>query len=214
MRLGESPVFPCLQTFSKWVLLRIKITGYEMEVTTNELKAMVDTSVLAKALGISSRRVQQLTRDGTITAYTLIGTHHRYDLLASIREYITYQNERAAEGEDKRQLAADKMRADIAYITSQAQYTRLKVRRLKDECITMAQARADLLEFKPAFVSYARGIPAALIRTLTDLLPGVDHQDLLDDVEATIGAEIELMLKDFDRIFDRILDTPKHGLMV
>ena len=58
-------------------------------------KNMVDAKVIATLFGLTVRRIQQLTQDGVL-ATEQVGKQRRYDLLTTVRRYIAYLQEKAA----------------------------------------------------------------------------------------------------------------------
>ena len=91
-------------------------------------KHYCDSKVLAQVFGVSVRRIQQLTQDGTIeTIDTEYGK--KYDLFPTILHFAKYQSDKLKnKGGSKREeeLKMQKLEAEIALKESQGELHRYK----------------------------------------------------------------------------------------
>lgn len=128
----------------------------------NNDKNLVSTTELAVLFGLTDRRIQQLTADGTITAEVVTVNGHqvrRYDLLPTVHDYVKILQDKAAGREQKKQfesMAEEKMQAEIDYKRAKAKIAELELdeiegrmhrsedveRMTTDLCLTI---RSDLL---------------------------------------------------------------------
>ena len=91
-------------------------------------KAMYSAKALAKLLGLTERRVQQLTKEGVIPAVSSAGGYG-YELAPAVQAYIAYVKAGAqskVSSEREQALKQQKLEADIALKESQSELHRLK----------------------------------------------------------------------------------------
>ena len=73
--------------------------------SNNTNAKLVDSKTIAAIFGVDPRRVQQLAKEGIITA-TKEGHANRYDLLPTIQKYIKYLSDKATGRDAPRPRAA------------------------------------------------------------------------------------------------------------
>lgn len=102
-------------------------------------KNYVKTEVIAQVFQVTTRRVQQLTQDGTISTETTTESGRRvkrYDLLPTIMKYIKYLADKAYGREEKKsaaELAEDKLKEDIKYKKNRAEKIGLELKELQGQ---------------------------------------------------------------------------------
>lgn len=102
-------------------------------------KNYVKTEVIAQVFQVTTRRVQQLTQDGTISTETTTENGRRvkrYDLLPTIMKYIKYLADKAYGREEKKsaaELAEDKLKEDIKYKKNRAEKIGLELKELQGQ---------------------------------------------------------------------------------
>lgn len=80
---------------------------------------LVDSKTIAAIFGVDPRRVQQLAKEGVITA-TKDGHANRYDLLPTIQKYIRYLSDKANGREpSKKDSEIEARRLDLAGLREQ-----------------------------------------------------------------------------------------------
>lgn len=108
---------------------------------------MVDSKTIAALFSMTDRRVQQLTKEGIITA-TKEGNANRYDLLPTIQKYIKYLSDKAngkelskkdSENEDRKlEAEADLKRSKADMAALQLKELEGKMHRSEDvEALTL-----------------------------------------------------------------------------
>lgn len=91
------------------------------------------TTVIAQIFGVSTRRVEQLKAEGIIKGH---GKPTKYDLLPTIKAYISYLSDKAYGREKKQtdaQLATAKLEAEKRIKVAKAEMAELELRELKGE---------------------------------------------------------------------------------
>ena len=89
------------------------------------------TDVIAKLFGLTTRRIQQLTKEGVIQAVKVKGAN-QYDLLPTIQAYIKYLSDKANGREQKNnENTAAKEKAEADLKTAKAEIAQLQLDELK-----------------------------------------------------------------------------------
>lgn len=91
------------------------------------------TAVIAQIFGVSVRRVEQLKAEGIIKGH---GKPTKYDLLPTIKAYVSYLSDKAHGREKKQtdaQLATAKLEAEKRIKVAKAEMAELELRELKGE---------------------------------------------------------------------------------
>ena len=94
---------------------------------------LVDSKTIAALFGVTTRRVQQLTQEGIISA-TKQGNANRYDLLATIQKYIRYLTEKANGREPSKkdsEIEARRLEAEADLKRSKADMAALQLKELE-----------------------------------------------------------------------------------
>ncbi len=95
-------------------------------------KRMVKSAVLADLFSITTRRIQQLTKDEILTGEK-IGGHYQYELSKSIKDYIAYLNEKNAgkENPEIETLETKKLSAECEYKEAKAKMAQYELQELE-----------------------------------------------------------------------------------
>ena len=109
-------------------------------------------STIAKLFNLTERRVQQLASEGVIPK----PERGKYDLVASVRGYIAYLQDRAF-GKEITHVDAHQERARL--LKAQADKTELEVKTLKSELIPSNEVEAQWAGLVVAFRSRMLGLP-------------------------------------------------------
>lgn len=95
---------------------------------------LVGSDILAPLFGVTTRRIQQLTKDGIIVA-TKVKSANRYDLMTTIQRYIKYLGDKANNREMKSGDVVDievrKMKAEADLKESKAGIAALELNELE-----------------------------------------------------------------------------------
>lgn len=162
-------------------------------------KTLISTMELAQLFGLSDRRIQQLTADGTIHAEVVTVDGHqvrRYDLIPTVHDYVTNLQEKIKKGSrtDKEiELREQKMQADIALKESQGELHRLKTEIAAGQYISVEEVKLDYAKFFVVFKKFAMSIPARV----TGMLSGQMEPSELRRCEKEIAAEVNRLLGAF-----------------
>ena len=96
-------------------------------------KELTDSKTVAAYFGMTSRRVQQLTKEGILTAVRC-GNANRYDLQAVVREYVRYLTDKAS-GRETSQKDANaetrRLEAEADFKRSRADMAALQLQELE-----------------------------------------------------------------------------------
>lgn len=162
-------------------------------------KTLISTMELAQLFGLSDRRIQQLTADGTIHAEVVTVDGHqvrRYDLIPTVHDYVTNLQEKIKKGsrtEKEIELREQKMQADIALKESQGELHRLKTEIAAGQYIGVEEVKLDYAKFFVVFKKFAMSIPARV----TGMLSGQMEPSELRRCEKEIAAEVNRLLGAF-----------------
>ena len=162
-------------------------------------KTLISTMELAQLFGLSDRRIQQLTADGTIHAEVVTVDGHqvrRYDLIPTVHDYVTNLQEKIKKGsrtEKEIELREQKMQADIALKESQGELHRLKTEIAAGQYISVEEVKLDYAKFFVVFKKFAMSVPARV----TGMLSGQMEPSELRRCEKEIAAEVNRLLGAF-----------------
>jgi len=163
-------------------------------------KTLVGTPELAKLFGLSDRRIQQLTADGTISAEVVTVNGHkvrRYDLFPTVHSYIaSLQDKLKAKGsrtDREIELRQQKLEAEIALKESQGELHRLKTAIAAGKYIDVDEVALDYQKFFAAFKRFALSIPSKLVGMVSDSIEPLEARR----VEKEMNAEVRRMLRAF-----------------
>lgn len=162
-------------------------------------KTLISTMELAQLFGLSDRRIQQLTANGTIHAEVVTVDGHqvrRYDLIPTVHDYVTNLQEKIKKGSrtgKEIELREQKMQADIALKESQGELHRLKTEIAAGQYISVEEVKLDYAKFFVVFKKFAMSIPARV----TGMLSGQMEPSELRRCEKEIAAEVNRLLGAF-----------------
>ena len=100
--------------------------------SNNTNAKLVDSKTIAAIFGVDPRRVQQLAKEGIITA-TKDGHANRYDLLPTIQKYIRYLSDKANGREPSKkdsEIEARRLEAEADLKRSKADMAALQLKYL------------------------------------------------------------------------------------
>ena len=161
-------------------------------------KTLIGTRELASLFGLSDRRIQQLTADGTISAEVVTENGRRvrkYDLIPTVHAYVTSLQEKLKKGTrtDKEvELREQKLEADIELKKSQNELHLLKTEIAAGRYVSIEEVRMDYIRFFISFKKFATSLPARVIGMISGQLDPVEarkmEKDLADEVHHLLGA--------------------------
>ena len=175
-----------------------KATKKEMPaVLSGTVPEWSNTTAIAKLLGKTVRRIQQLTQEGILeTEVPPGGGARKYRTCETVQRYITHVEQKAQEtGESSRtaELNLKKLEAEVQLKESQGQLHRMKTAIAEGKYIPAEQATEELAEFLDTFKRFAMNIPARAVGTLS----GYGDALAARSMEKAMRKELEAMLAAF-----------------
>lgn len=127
---------------------------------------LVGSKTIADLFGMDVRRVQQLTKEGIITA-ARSGHANRYDLLPTVRQYIRYLSEKAnsrkpSSGGAGADAEARKLEAEADLKRSKADIAELQLRELEGTMHRSEDVAAVMTDLVYAIRSMLMALPGRL----------------------------------------------------
>ena len=163
-------------------------------VLTGPPPEWANSAAIAKLIGKTARRVQQLTQDGILeTEVPPGGGARKYRTCETIQRYIDHVERKAQEvGEGGRlaELNLKKLEAEVALKESQGSLHRLKTAIEEGKYIPAEQATEELAEFMAAFQKFAMTIPARMAGAMAGYADAVT----IRNAQKAIRKELETML--------------------
>ncbi len=157
-----------------------------------------DAGAIGALVGLSERRIQQLTRSGVLETEPPPGRKARkYPTCKTIQRYIAHIRQRAqddAAGESEAtELSLKKLKAEVELKESQGQLHRLKTAIAEGKYVDTENAGRDLAEFLRSFRQFALDLPARAVRSM----PGQVDPVTAKAMEKAMRGEVEAMLTAF-----------------
>ncbi len=163
-----------------------------------EINEWVSGTTMAEMFGVTLRRIQQLTEDGTLTHTKIVGNARRYDLKETVREYVAALSDKA-HGREKNatevELKEQKLRAEIALKESQGELHRLKTEIATGEYISIEEAKADYQKFFVRFKAFAMTIPGMVIKVLGNSVEPVESKRIETEVHDALVKALRKMVE-------------------
>lgn len=159
-----------------------------------------EKKVIAEFFGVTTRWIEQLTKEGVIEATLILKDGHRvqmYDFIPTTKRYIKYLSDKAS-GRVKRtdkeiELREQKMAADIALKESQGELHRLKTQIAAGEYISIEEVKMDYARFFLTFKKFAMSLPARVTGMASGSLDPVEARR----IEKELSGEITSLLTSF-----------------
>ena len=165
------------------------------------------TTAVAKLLGKTTRRIQQLTQDGILkTEVPPGGGARKYRTCDTIQRYIDHVERKAQEiGEGGRlaELNLKKLEAEVALKESQGSLHRLKTAIAEGKYLPAEQATEELAEFMTAFQKFAMTIPTRMAGAMSGYADAIT----IRNAQKAIRKELETMLTAYVDAM-QVEDTP------
>lgn len=169
----------------------------EREQVLTAVPEWASSTAIAKLIGKTTRRVQQLTQDGVlVTQVPPGGGARKYQTCATVKQYIAYVVERAqATGDASRQqeLELKKLEAEVDLKESQSQLHKLKTAIAEGKYLDSAQAGEELAQFMEVFKRFVNAIPTRMVGQLHGTVDPVT----LRAMEVELKKELDAMLLSF-----------------
>ena len=175
-----------------------KTAAAEKLVVLSVVPEWASPTAIAKLVGVSARRIQQLTQDGELSTEKLPGGGARkYRTCETIQRYIEMRERKAREksGDSKiAELTLRKLEAEVALKESQGELHRLKTAIAEQKYIPAQAATDELAAFLLEFRKMVSAMPGRAARSIPE------HTDmaLVRSIEKNMRGELEAMLKSFE----------------
>lgn len=157
-----------------------------------------DAGAIGELVGLSERRIQQLTRSGVLETEAPPGRKARkYRTCQTVRMYIAHVCQKAqndAEGvAELEELGLKKLRAEVELKESQSELHRLKTAIAAGKYVDTENAGRELAGFLRSFRRFAMDMPARAVRSM----PGQVDTVTAKAMEKSMRTEMEAMLNAF-----------------
>lgn len=166
-------------------------------VLTATVPEWSSTTAIAKLLGKTVRRIQQLTQEGVLeTSVPPGGGARKYSTCETVQRYIAHVEQKAQEtGENSRaaELNLKKLEAEVELKESQGQLHRLKTAIAEGKYISAEQATEELAEFMAVFKKFAMNIPPRIAGMLSNYADAITVRAM----EKSMRKELDGMLAAF-----------------
>lgn len=174
-----------------------KAKSEKPSVLGSDVPEWASTTAIAKLLGYTVRRIQQLTQEGVLETEILPGGgQRRYRTCETVQRYIASEIEKTKEkmaGTDAQNLAMEKLRAEVELKKNQGQLHKLKIAIAEEKYIEAEAASEELRDFLGEFKRFILQIPtktASIVAVYAD-------KTAARSMEKSIREELEQMLADF-----------------
>lgn len=159
------------------------------EETENAI--LVSSDELGEWLGMTTRRILQLTKDGILEKATGQNgvTSRKYDLKDNVQGYIKYLRDKASGRAtvDEAELKRKKLEADIALKESQGELHQLKTAIASGQYISVEEVQIDYEKFFTTFKTFAAGLPARVVGLVAGSLEPVEARRLEKELSEDIS---------------------------
>lgn len=157
-----------------------------------------DAGAIGELVGLSERRIQQLTRSGVLETEAPPGRKARkYRTCQTVRTYIAHVRQKAQDdakgAAELEELGLKKLRAEVELKESQGELHKLKTSIAAGKYVDTENAGRELAEFLRSFRQFALDMPARAVRSM----PGQVDAVTAKAMERAMRAELEAMLAAF-----------------
>ena len=166
----------------------------EVVSTQTEIPEYCTSAGIAKLLGKSVRRIQQITADGIISTEKLPGVTRKYKTADTVQRYIEYiEKKQKEDANGKEALELKKLQAEVALKESQGELHRLKTEIASGKYLSIDDIKLDYEHFFAIFKKFATSLPSRVCAQLTGYMDPV----ALRALEKELNADIVTVLKSF-----------------
>lgn len=168
-----------------------------------------DAGAVGELVGLSERRIQQLTRSGVLEAEAPPGRRARkYRTRETVQKYIAHVRRKAREdaggAAELEELGLKKLRAEVELKESQGELHRLKTAIAAGKYLDAETAGRELGEFLRSFRQFALDMPARAVRSQPQQVDAAAAKAM----ERAMRTELEAMLSAFT---DAVLELTEGG---
>lgn len=155
----------------------------------------VNSKELAKLLGISARRIQQLSADGVLPSTDK--DHGRmYNLADTVQAYIKHVQTKTDKSASKSRIAKlqeEKLKAEIDLKQSQGELHQLKTQIAQGKYISVEEAQLEYQKFFVVFKKFA----TAIAPRVGGIIGAHVDPVIARGIEKSVAAEVNDMLRSF-----------------
>ncbi|WOO34936.1 hypothetical protein R2R35_14135 [Anaerocolumna sp. AGMB13020] len=171
---------------------KIKNSKDIFDVKELDKKHYCDSKTLALIFGLSTRWIQQLTKDGILE---MVDTEHgkKYDLFPTILHFAKYQSEKLKKkGGSKREedLKMLKLEAEIALKESQGELHRYKSDIQYGKYIDVADIQRDYERFFDIFKKFALSLPSKVSNKLNGFLEPLQIRHIEKELKDEVAKQL------------------------
>ena len=168
-----------------------------------------DAGAIGELVGLSERRIQQLTRSGVLEAEAPPGRKARkYRTCKTVQRYVAHVRQKAQDdaggAAELEELGLKKLRAEVELKESQGELHRLKTAIAAGKYLDTENAGRELGAFLRSFQQFALDMPARAVRSM----PGQVDAVTAKAMERAMRTELEAMLSAFT---DAVLELAEGG---
>ncbi len=150
-------------------------------------KNYVDAKTVATLFGLTVRRIQQLTQDGILQTEQ-VGKQRRYDLLGTVRRYISYLQQKANSkggSKDDADNESRKIKADADLKATKAEIAEMELAELKGKMHRSEDVEAMTNDLVFTIRSMIKALPG---RLAIDLAPITSPNEISERIKQEVNA--------------------------
>lgn len=174
---------------------KAKSTAAPPPAVLTQVPEWASTTAIARLIGRSTRRVQQLTQDGVLsTEVPPGGGARRYRTARTIQDYMAYQEQKIRDelsGSTLEELTIKKLQAEVELKESQGALHKLKTAIAEGKYLPAEQAQGDLSDFLRRLKQFADRIPARVAGTMSGYLDTATARSMKKDLQQELDGLFE-----------------------
>jgi phage terminase Nu1 subunit (DNA packaging protein) len=147
---------------------------------------------LARLLGLSLRSVQRLGQEGVLKSPSVKARKAEFELFGSVSGYLAwlrakYEKERGKKSREELEL--QKLEADVALKTVQAELAQFKSDVQSGKLIAVEAVRADYAAFLAEMNRFLEGLGKSVVAAVSGILDDAQERRLERDLRAQVYAK-------------------------
>lgn len=158
-----------------------------------EIPEFVSSAGIAKLLGKSVRRIQQITAEGIIQTEKTPGKLRRYNTAETVQRYIEHiEKKQNDDTNGKQALQLKKLQAEIALKESQGELHRLKTDIASGKYLPIETISEDYIKFFTVLKKFLTSLPSRLCSQFMGYIEPVSlraiEKELNDDITEQLNS--------------------------
>ncbi len=152
-------------------------------------KILVNTDVIAKFLGVGNRHIQQITKDGILSANSIKkgrGFANQYDLIPTVIDYIEHLRKKTKErtvSEGVEELEEEKLQAEVDYKRTKADIAQMELKELEGRMHSAEDIESITTDLVLAIRSALLSLPG---RLAVDVAEARDAAEVSEIIRANV----------------------------